>query len=991
MPFRLSRAAGLALAALLLLLPAALGAQIPSDARWRTFTTPHFRVHFTEGLEPLARRAGERAETAHALLEEAFVPGPRGRIDLLVTDNVDYANGFAGAIPRNRIVVFAHPPADEPSLAFYDDWMELVITHELVHIFHLDHASGLPRALRRVLGRNVAAFPNFNVPDWTIEGMATYLESRLTQSGRVRATMHEIAVRTAVLEGEFFPLDRASGDPASWPGANTSYVYGSLFLTWLADRHAEDDAGELVRIYGARVVPYLLDRAARRAYGESFTRAWGEWRAELQARYAALADSLGRRGITEPEILTTAGHRAEFPRFSPDGRRIAYSAATGREEASTRVVEADGRERVLASRTTLGPSSWAADGETLVTSMVDVVRPARYHADLFVIDADGGRERRTRSARVWHPDVARDGRVVAVRSAPGTNALVVMDSVDAEPRELAAPSMDVNWATPRWSPDGRRIAASRWRAGGRYDVVILDAASGRVVAEATDDRAVDRSSAWSPDGRWVVFSSDRTGIANLYAYEVATGRLRQVTNVLTGAFDPDVSPDGRTLVFAYYRADGYHVARLPFDPATWRDAPPAPRTEGPDPARYQRTVEAPSTRYSPWRTLPPTGWTPTADRGDVLGTRLGALVAGRDVVERHSYAASAFVYPESGRTEGGVGYLYQGLGNPTLGASVFQDWDVIGRAGAFSGPDDQPIPTALLERERAAYLVASFTRPRFRSYNWLSAGASLRQREREWDDGDVAPANLLTDIPPEVGGVVTLGHSTARAYDFSIGPQDGMVAAASLEGRRFTRALEGDDEVRGYVRSTARAQFYRGFDAWGFAHHVIALRAAAGADAGSRAPGYSLGGEGGLGTGGVLGTAFGLGSELDYPLRGYPTGAQYGDRVAVGTAEYRFPLALVERGAGLIPLYLDRLWGTAFADAGAAWCLEICDDLEGTAREADPLYSVGTELGADVTLGFNLRMRLRVGLAFPLSEIPTTDGGRARPNPEFYFTFGQAF
>ncbi|HEU0055035.1 MAG TPA: hypothetical protein VFQ39_17735 [Longimicrobium sp.] len=980
------------LLALALLLPVAAAAQIPPDARWRTFNTPHFRVRFTEGLDSLAARAGARAETAYALLADSLVRPPSGRIDLLVTDNVDYANGFATPFPRNRVVVFAHPPVDDPSLAYYEDWMELVITHELTHIFQLDYASGPLRWLRALLGRNPITFPEVNTPSWTKEGLAVYAESRLTRAGRLRGTMHEMAIRTAVLEDDFFSIDRASGDPASWPAGNTSYVYGSEFLQWLSDKYDRDGAGEFVERYGAQLVPYLVDRAAKRAYGIPFSRAWREWEDSLRARYAVEEAELRRQGLTEPEILTEAGRRTEFPRWSPDGRRIAYSTSTGREETSTRVIEADGSITVLSSRTTLGPSSWAADGRSLLTSMLEATDPYRYYADLFRVDAGGGRDRVTRDARLWEPDVARDGRVVAIRSERGTNVPVVMEDASADPvgaRVLATPSLDVHWATPRWSPDGRRIAISRWRAGGYYDVVILDAETGRIEAEATSDRAVDLAPTWSPDGRYLLFSSDRTGIANLHAFEVATGRLRQVTNVLTGAFQPDVSPDGRWIAFALYRADGYHVARIPFDPSSWRDAPPVRE----EPGRVPAPASLPETRrYSPWRTLLPTAWNPVLATDDVLGTAFGASIAGSDVVERHSWGASALVWSEEARFQGGIGWLYRGLGNPVLGASAFQDWDVLGEAGRFADDDGNLINSALLERERSTALVATFTRPRFRSNHGLSAGASNRQRDRVWEVPSVAPEGLLVDLPPEVGGAVTLGLSTMRAYDFSISREDGLLAAAQVEGRRFTRALEGRDDPAGYLRATGRLQAYQSFAAWGFARHVLAARVAVGADAGSRAPGYALGGEGGFGAGSPLGTGIALGDELDFPVRGYPSGAQFGDRAVAATAEYRFPIALVERGLGLLPVYLDRLWGTAFADGGAAWCVEFCEPVfVGLQDEPRPLYSVGVELGGDVTLGYILRMRLRGGVAVPLSEIDRAGGVRERPSPEFYFTFGQSF
>ena len=67
---------------------------------------------------------------------------------------------------------------------------------------------------------------------------------------------------------------------------------------------------------------------------------------------------------------------------------------------------------------------------------------------------------------------------------------------------------------------------------------IVDATDGTYV-DVTHDRAVDGDPVFSRDGRWLFFHSDRTGITNVYAYELATTRLRQVTNVLNGAYQPE--------------------------------------------------------------------------------------------------------------------------------------------------------------------------------------------------------------------------------------------------------------------------------------------------------------------------------------------------------------------------------------------------------------------------------------------------------------------
>ena len=988
----MTRVRAFILALSMVLAAAPARAQVAPDARWHTFHTEHFAVHYQDGLEPLARRAAARAEEARALLGQALVPAPRGRVHLLVADNLDVANGLANVFPRNRVVIYAHAPVEEPSLAYAHDWVELVVSHELAHIHHLDYASDFLRGLRRVLGRHPVTFPNTTVPQWATEGLATYLESRLTGAGRVEGAFHEMVLRTAVLEDRFFSIDRATGRPVSWPGGNTAYVYGSLFAEYLAERYGAERAGAFVREVGGRWIPFFTDHAAREAYGVSFSRAWEQWRDSLRTAYGARADSLRAAGLTEPEQLTDAGRNTGHPRFSPDGARIAYATATGRDDPATRIIHADGRVEHLARRTTVGPISWTPDGGALVTSQLERVDPYRMLNDVYRVDMQGDQDRLTRAARLTEPDVRRDGRMVAVRGGGENNAVVMADAEGRVLREVAPAARDVYWSAPRWSPDGTRIAVSRWMTGGRYDVVVMDTA-GRLEREVTADRALDLTPAWSPDGRYVVFSSDRTGIPNLFAYDLQAGRLLQVTSLLTGAFQPDVSPDGRWIAFAWYRSDGYHIARVPYDPAAWRPAPPV-RAEaaapGPDPARYARTAGGPSRPYSAWPTLAPATWSPVYARSDELGTSLGVAVTGTDVINRHAWAAGATAYTEGGRGEGYAAYSYSGLGRPVIGASAYQDWDVVIQAGNWSRADGTPIRSALLERERSAALVGTWLRPRFRSFMWVSTGVSVRRLHYFLADPQAAPDVRVPERVPEVGAAVTLGRSTIRAYEFSVSQEEGWLTAVTLEGRRFTRPLGDATEAQGYIRVAGRSEAFRPLRGWGFARHVLGARVVAAADVGSRSPGFSVGGLARGGVAGPLGTGLGIGGELDMPVRGYREGTQRGDRAVAASVEYRFPIALVERGYRLLPFFLDRVSGAVFADGGAAWCLDDCPRVVAPSRDARPIFSVGAELGTDLTLFYHGSLLLMGGVGVPLSEVGEGDD-RGRPNPEFYIRVGRSF
>ena len=75
---------------------------------------------------------------------------------------------------------------------------------------------------------------------------------------------------------------------------------------------------------------------------------------------------------------------------------------------------------------------------------------------------------------------------------------------------------------------------------------------------------------WSPDGKHLYFSSDRNGVFNIYAIDLENEELFRVTNVLTGAFRPQISPDESQLYFSIYQHYGYGIASMKNIPSTWK-------------------------------------------------------------------------------------------------------------------------------------------------------------------------------------------------------------------------------------------------------------------------------------------------------------------------------------------------------------------------------------------------------------------------------------
>src|SRR5262245_5860415 len=251
--------------------------------RWRTLETAHFRIHFYEEERPLAERAAFLAERAHTNVTRYLDWLPGGRIDITLIDHTDGANGLANVLPSNYIRGYSVPPEPLSTLNDFDDWLNVLISHELTHVVHLDTILGLPRGVDLVFGKIVA--PNLVQPNWFIEGLAVLMESRATSAGRIRSSMYDMFLRDAVLGGKFHTLAGVSNGPMVFPQGEAAYLYGAHFLKYLEDRFGPEKITEVSHRYGRELFPFGLNRVARATFGERYDQLWDDWIEALRRRY----------------------------------------------------------------------------------------------------------------------------------------------------------------------------------------------------------------------------------------------------------------------------------------------------------------------------------------------------------------------------------------------------------------------------------------------------------------------------------------------------------------------------------------------------------------------------------------------------------------------------------------------------------------------------------------------------------------------------------
>lgn len=204
-----------------------------------------------------------------------------------------------------------------------------------------------------------------------------------------------------------------------------------------------------------------------------------------------------------------------LPRWSPDGKEILYTTYRKGNPDLYRFDLTEGLSRPFATHRGLNSAAaYSPDGKTVVATLSYEGWP-----NLYLLDRSGRVIRRLTHDRAADTSAcfSPDGKKIAfVSDRPGWPQVYVMD---ADGTNVTRLSESGYCDAPTWSPLGDKIAYSRGTNQGRHDIVVHDLASGKVW-QLTDNQANNENPSFSPDGRFIVFSSTRNGKRELFVYSL---------------------------------------------------------------------------------------------------------------------------------------------------------------------------------------------------------------------------------------------------------------------------------------------------------------------------------------------------------------------------------------------------------------------------------------------------------------------------------------
>ena len=947
----------------------AKAASFDPHINWKSLKTDHFDVNYPQNLESVAQDMGRILEEAHANLTKDLKWKPWGRTEIVLTDVTDESNALASVLPYNMIIFRVIPPSPDSSLANYDDYLRVLVSHEYTHIVHMDANRGVWKPFRMIFGKLIS--PAGLTPLWVREATAVYEETKQTKAGRDRSTYSEMLLRAAILEDNFPTIDRVGVYHWRWPSWEAAYTFGSKFVVYLVQKYGEDKFIEFNRRIQSSPLLTMMNHDARNVYHKTFYELWREWKEYLTEKYKKEEQGLEKEGltITEPVVKPSWNEQFNNPVISPDAKKLAYSLETPHHSPEIRLKDLETGKDIRIAKQMVSGISWKRDGTKLVYSASGSYKTYSAYYDLWSYDLKTKKKKRlTYGERARYADYSSSGdKIVFVSSNAGTDSLKVFDVETKEFSFISDPLKEpeyVNFADPRYSPDGNFVAVNAWKPDGGWKIYIYSA-DGKSSRRLTSRSGMETSPWWSEDGKFIYFASDETGITNIYKADVNKGNSERLTNVLIGVFKPTTS-DGKKFFVRGYNAEGFYISSFDITRSYGLDDrvvseitfEAKPTTADVDVKEQEEAAIVgekigadinheddteiklyPTKKYSPFgkSLFLPRFITPyLAYLQDAFF--ISFLTGASDPLSWHNWIGG-LSYRTDAEHFGYFGQYWYNRWKPILGVGI-NDYAVdFGDLTFTSALGRNTVHYYEQRRNASAHITLPIKRQA------LSARYFYEDR---------MPITKLTT--PEKNAL-NLGVFAGFLVGYAYGDAERYLASISKENGRFIK-LTGvfTDSIFGGGQKNEQKIFSGDWREYIriWHHQVLGLRAAGGMTWGDNIVQGTFGLGGDVGEGNLA-----QGGSYNYfPLRGIPVSALSRTRAMLLSAEYRIPLASPQRGLGTTPIFLNNVYLALFADYGNAWNAHENDN-QGFFDEF--LLGVGGELRGDFVLGYGLPITGRLG------------------------------
>ncbi len=502
------------------------------DFDFKIMKSETFKVYYYPGEETAVQNAIAILETWHSSMDGIFNIGlaPDQPI-ILYANHADFqqTNVTGGIIPqgtggfteglKNRIVLpFSGINSEDKH----------VLGHELVHAFQYKLMRTL-RETRSGSGRT---------PLWMVEGMAEYLSI-----GR-KDPLTAMWMRDAIMHNDLPAVEDLARSSRYFP-----YRWGHAMWSFIASKWGD----EVILDLFTSVLKNGMQKGFNQVLGVSGDTLSAMWKRSLKQTYAPQVKDTSRHKENLRHIIGGGGGMNMAPSLSPNGKYIAFlsrrelftidlylaDAKTG--EVIKKLVSSNTDQHFDALRFMNSAGSWSPEG-----SRFAFVVFKNGDNGIAILDVERREVEKTISMKqvdqitniAWSPD---GNRILYSGAIGGISDLFIYD-LKKEQNEQITDDL-YSEIQPSWSPDGKKIAFATDRGPqtdlqrniyGPMKIAVMSLENDQTDLLYISEKAKHINPYFSADGKSIFMVADPDGISNVYRYELASGRLLQLTHLLTG-------------------------------------------------------------------------------------------------------------------------------------------------------------------------------------------------------------------------------------------------------------------------------------------------------------------------------------------------------------------------------------------------------------------------------------------------------------------------
>lgn len=927
--------------------------EVPPSLRFKTIETPHFYVVVDEKKLDTGFFIAGTLERAYKALDPYFSVKPK-KTTVVINDKTDSTNGYATRIPYPHIMIYPVLPNTNESLSDYGDWAFELLAHEYAHILTFEGATGFYRYLRPVFGSIIS--PNALMPRWWKEGVAVYLETQLSNGGRLRSNYQDALLRSLVLNDtlgdvKIFEINEFLH---TWPEGNHPYLFGSVLWAQMA---AEETPGIVKQLHDRQAgrLPYFVNAPAEDYLGGDYEKFFEDTLFIIEERILRQVDIIKQLPETIAQNLDSKAKYSSAPSISHDGKYMAFLSVSKRDTKEVKIIEKNKNGNFIL----LDPSqienanqiediyqesdenehsdgpiagniqriSWLPKSYKLIYDKIDSFSPSETYSDLFLFDFTTKKtERLTSGERAREAAPSPNGEdVTFVKLDTLKTKLAVLNLKTRKIKTLWSAALQERVSSPSYVDENTIIFSLR-KPSTQEVLMSFDIPTGVAKPMLTE---YPESRYPTVLGSYLYFSSTKNGIRNVYVHSLHEKTTQAVTHLYTGSFSFALDPLNRDLYYTKFTGKGplIHFSSQTDLTKTPDELPKINRlyaSQFPDKPNQAPASEVkgnyPVREYSPYSYLWPRYWIPFLATSSSDGRfLLQAQTSGFDPLKKHAYSLDAIFDSATGKTSVNGTYLNQMFTNK-FGFNFNEYSTYFVTASSYATYTNKSV----------------FIQP---NVWYMNKNLNLQVSAKQIN------ARTRSAVFNREGGSFMFTYADLEYSGSLSTPYDGQSYYVGMN-----QYFKNADNIQQTQFQLGTSQYWSDLLV---ENHVIAMKVDALYSADKISP--------------ILGAATSslyIQQDPIFPyflMRGYLQGQFVGETMINPKFEYRFPMREINKGNSTYPIFLRRLHGAIISDSVF---------LEGSAYNQSSKRFVGVKTNQSFwNMGFEFRFEMNLAYQMPLTAI----------------------